>query len=59
MEYTLPCVGFELTMLVVIGTDCTGSTQRVFGSIPDLFKSRNKKLVSTPALRSKNKGWLD
>jgi hypothetical protein len=34
-------------------------TQKVFGSIPDLFKSRNKKLVSTPALRSKNKGWLD
>jgi hypothetical protein len=24
-EYTSPWAGFELTMLVVIGTDCTGS----------------------------------
>ena len=41
IKYTLPWMGFELTTLVVIGTDCIGSC-----------KSNYHTITTTP-----NKGW--
>jgi hypothetical protein len=33
IEYTFPWIGFELTTLVVIGTDCTGSCKSNYHTI--------------------------
>ena len=70
VEYTSPWTGFELTTLVVVGTDCTGSCKSNYHTImattaPLHIQAKDYKngiyyffSDKHSALRSKNKDWL-
>ena len=46
IEYTLPLAGFELTTLVVIGTDCTGSCESNYHTIMTTTAPKNPPVRS-------------
>jgi hypothetical protein len=53
-EYTLPWTGFELTTLVVIGTDCTGSCKSNYHTI-NTTTATHKRLWHSLYWHSKKK----
>jgi hypothetical protein len=54
IEYTLPWTGFELTTLVVIGTDCTGSCKSNYHTI-NTTTATHKRLWHSLYWHSKKK----
>jgi hypothetical protein len=69
IEYTPPCAGFELTTLVVIGTDCIGSGKSNYHTIPTttaammykdlIFEKRKYNTVGTVAKPSRKMGKME
>jgi hypothetical protein len=52
IEYSSPLMGFELTTLVVIGTDCTGSIESKLYFKDILLKIVTAVIRSQPVLNS-------
>ena len=59
IEYTLPSMGFELTTLVVISTDCTGSCKSSYHTITTTnLQSESECLLVPIQLRVKCTGLV-